>query len=387
MSLRRFFKKISFAQALIFAFFLHTLPLAAENAPAVKAEGSTFDTKEAIMHHLLDNYDWEFFKRADGTPVKLCLPRILIRDGQLKFYKSTDAAVADGFVEAREYNPEAKHGDLLKPGAEEALHPLKEEVEKAATPEEKAAKEKALISASADYKVADFSITKNVVFMLIAAFLLFLVFGSVARGYKKNHGKAPKGIQSFFEPIVLFVRDDIAKENIPNQYEKFTPLLLTMFFFIWFLNMMGMVPFSSNVSGNISFTLTLALVSLVVVNIYANKSYWKHIFWPPVPHAIKPIMVPLEIVSIFTKPFALTIRLFANISGGHVVMISLLSLIFIFGKMGQEAIAGWGVGIFSTLFIVAISLLELFIALLQAYVFTLLTALFIGQAVAEEEHH
>ncbi|MGZ5282523.1 MAG: F0F1 ATP synthase subunit A, partial [Bacteroidia bacterium] len=137
----------------------------------------------------------------------------------------------------------------------------------------------------------------------------------------------------------------------------------------------------------ISVTLALSLVTLIAVNFSANKAYWKHILWPPVPHAIKLIMVPLEILSIFTKPFALTIRLFANITGGHVIMVSLLGLIFIFGKMGQNVTAGWGVGFFSTMFIVAISLLELFVAVLQAFVFTMLTAVFIGQATAEEEHH
>jgi F-type H+-transporting ATPase subunit a len=165
------------------------------------------------------------------------------------------------------------------------------------------------------------------------------------------------------------------------------PLLLNLFFFIWFLNMAGMIPFSGNVTGNISVTLALSLVSLVVIAASANKGYWKHIFLPPVPHGVKPILIPVEIIGIFTKPFALTIRLFANMTAGHVMMISLLSLIFLFGKMGAAPGIAWGTGVFSTLFILFISLLELFVAALQAYVFTMLTAVFIGQAIANHNHN
>jgi F-type H+-transporting ATPase subunit a len=216
---------------------------------------------------------------------------------------------------------------------------------------------------------------------------MLIIFISIARAYAKRPDTAPKGTQSFFEPIIQFVRDEIAKENIPGNYERFMPLLLTMFFFIWFLNTLGLIPFSANVTGNISVTATLALVTLIVTNVVANKAYWKHIFWPPVPLGVKPILIPVEMIGILTKPFALTIRLFANMTAGHVIMISLLGLIFIFGKMGHNPGAAWGTGVFSTAFILFTSSLEVFIALLQAYVFTMLTSVFIGQAVAEEEHH
>lgn len=377
MLLKGFFGQKKILLALLVLFFAK-FSFASE-APAHGSE-TKFNVKETTFHHLLDNYDWEFYTKADGTPVKISLPRILWnpKTSNLDVFGSTEAALAAGYLDAHHYDHSAKHGDLLVPQAKETL-------EHGDAPHADA-HEAAAVDVS-EYKPWDFSITKNVLFMFIASFILILVFTAVARGYKKNEGKAPKGIQSFFEPIVVFVRDDIAKPNITHNYERFMPLLLTLFFFIWFLNMLGMMPFSGNVSGNISVTLALSLVTLIAVNFSANKAYWKHILWPPVPHAIKLIMVPLEILSIFTKPFALTIRLFANITGGHVIMVSLLGLIFIFGKMGQNVTAGWGVGFFSTMFIVAISLLELFVAVLQAFVFTMLTAVFIGQATAEEEHH
>ena len=337
-----------------------------------------FNVKETTFHHLLDNYDWEFYKKPDGTPVKLSLPRILWnpKANKLDVFGKTEKAIEAGYVEAHHFDADAKHGDLLVPEVKAVTGDV----------HEGAAHEEAKLDVS-EYKPYDFSITKNVLFMFIAAALLILIFTAVARGYKTNEGKAPKGIQSFVEPAVVFVRDEIAKPNIGHGYEKYMPLLLTMFFFIWILNMMGMIPFAGNVSGNISVTLAMSLVTLFVVNFKATKAYWKHILWPPVPHGLKPIMVPLEVLGIFTKPFALTIRLFANMTGGHVIMVSLISLIFIFGKLGQAPALGWGVGFFSTLFIVAISLLELFVAALQAFVFTLLTAVFIGQSTADVEHH
>jgi ATP synthase subunit 6 len=387
MLLRPFFGKFSLAIALFLSFFLQSHPVAADELH------KEYDSKETMMHHILDQYEWEFFKKQDGTPVKLELPRIIYQkahdnqEGKLVFFKSTEDALEAGFTEAREFNHDAKHGDVLAPGGKEQLESLTEELKKTTDPTQKKNLEAAIDKTLSKYSPIDFSITKNVVFMFIAAILLLIVFISVARGYKKNQGKAPKGIQAFMEPVVVFVREEIAKENIPNMYERFMPLLLTMFFFILFLNLLGMVPFSSNVSGNISFTLSLALVTLVIVHLRANKAYWKHIIWPPVPHGVKLLMVPLEIIGIFTKPFALTIRLFANITGGHIIVISLLGLMFVFGKMGEQLVTGYTVGILSSLFIVAISCLELFVALLQAFVFTLLTAVFIGQAVAVEEHH
>jgi F-type H+-transporting ATPase subunit a len=233
-------------------------------------------------------------------------------------------------------------------------------------------------------KPIDISITKNVVGILFIGIILLLVFTSVARSYKKNGG-VPRGLTGWMEPMVVFIRDEVAKPNIGDKkFAKYVPFLLTIFFFIWFLNMLGLTPLGFNITGNIAVTMVLAGVSLIVILISANKNYWKHIFWPPVPHALKPLMIPIEIVGIFTKPFALMIRLFANITAGHIVILSLVSLIFIAQNASGTAM-GWAVSPGSLLLVLFISVLEILVALLQAYIFTLLTALFIGMAV-EESH-
>ena len=226
----------------------------------------------------------------------------------------------------------------------------------------------------------DFSITKNVFSIFLGFILLILVFFAVARGYKKNAGKAPKGIQSFIEPIILFVRDEIAIPNLGHRYERFMPYLLTVFFFIWFMDMLGLVPFfpgSANVTGNIAVTMVLAVITLLIILFNGNKYYWGHIFNPPVPWWLKPLMIPVEIIGVFTKPFALMIRLFANITAGHILVLSLLCLPFIFQN---SAVAGG-----SVIFTIFISLIELLVAFIQAFIFTILSALFIGMAI--EEHH
>jgi len=207
--------------------------------------------------------------------------------------------------------------------------------------------------------------------------ILLLIFTSVARSYKRNGG-IPKKLTGWMEPLVLFVRDDIAIPNIgESRYKKFLPFLLTTFFFIWVLNLLGLIPGGANVTGNIAVTLVLATFTMIVVAINGNKNYWGHIFNPPVPGWLKPMMIPVEIIGIFTKPFALMIRLFANIAAGHIVILSLVSLIFV-AKTLWVAPASLALVLF-------ISVLELLVAALQAYIFTLLTALFIGMAV--EEHH
>lgn len=232
--------------------------------------------------------------------------------------------------------------------------------------------------------VLDLSITKNVLFLFIDAILLILVFSAVARGYKKNVGRAPQGIQSFFEPIILFVRDDIAKENIGEKFEKFMPFLLTVFFFIWFGNLLGLLPGAANLTGNISVTLVLAGLTLLLTLLSGKKTYWMHIVDPlgkSMPWAGKlllyVILWPVEIIGIFTKPFSLMVRLFANITAGHILILSILSLVFITKSLG--------VGVAGAVFATVMNMLELFVAVLQAYVFTLLSAMYFGQAV--EEHH
>lgn len=234
-----------------------------------------------------------------------------------------------------------------------------------------------------DARPLNFSITKLVFSMLMSSIILFVIFLLVARSYKKNP-LAPKGIAGFLEPLVTFVRDDIARPNIgEKQYAKYMPYLLTVFFFIWINNLIGLIPFfpfSSNLTGNIYFTFVLALITFIITTFSGNRTYWGHIFnTPGVPFWLAPIMIPVEIIGMLTKPFALMIRLFANITAGHIIILSLFSLIFIFETVAVSPISG--------AFVLFMTVLEMLVAALQAYVFTLLSALFIGQAVEEHDHH
>lgn len=236
--------------------------------------------------------------------------------------------------------------------------------------------EEHIVSEDPNESVYDFSITKNVTQLLLTAIVLILLFTSIAKAYK-SHGvsSAPKGKQSFFEPLIMFVRDDIAKGNIGSTSDKYVPYLLTVFFLILINNVLGLIPVSANLTGNIAFTLTMSVCTLVIVNINGNKNYWAHIFLPHAPKAIWPILIPIEIVGILTKPFALMIRLFANITAGHIIVISLIGLIFVFKTMAIAPV--------SVAFALFIDVLECLVAFLQAYIFTMLTALFIGSAVAD----
>jgi F-type H+-transporting ATPase subunit a len=233
--------------------------------------------------------------------------------------------------------------------------------------------------ADSNKAVLDLSITKNVAMLLINATILLLVFMSVSNAYKKNRGLAPKGAQSFFEPIILFVRDEIVKPNIGPNYEKFLPYMLTLFFFILFGNLLGLLPGAGNLTGNIAVTFTLAILTFLITNISANKAYWSHIFWTPgVPLPLRLIILPVEIVGIFTKPLSLMVRLFVAITAGHIVLLSLICLAFIFRS--------YWVGIGSTVMVLFISLIELLVAGIQAYVFTLFSSLYIGMATADHGH-
>ena len=237
----------------------------------------------------------------------------------------------------------------------------------------------------------DLSITKNVVAILVSLIILLWVFLSVAGAYKRNPDKAPTGLQNLLEPIILFIRDDIAKPSIgEHKYERFMPFLLTVFFFIWLNNMMGLIPifpFGANVTGSISVTMVLALFTFVITTISGNRNYWQHIFnMPGVPWWVKipvPLMPVIEIIGMMTKPFVLMVRLFANIAAGHIIVLGFFSLIFIFGQM--SAGLGLGVSVLSLAFTIFMTMLELLVALIQAYVFTLLSAIYFGMAT--EEHH
>jgi F-type H+-transporting ATPase subunit a len=235
------------------------------------------------------------------------------------------------------------------------------------------------------------SFTKNAFAILVSCLLLLWLFLSVAKSYKKRPDKAPSGMQSLVEPIILFIRDDIAIPSIGKEKaERFLPFLLSIFFFIWINNMMGLVPIipgGANVTGNITVTLLLALFTFSITTFNANKNYWIHIFNPPgVPWWLKitiPLMPIIEIVGMITKPFVLMVRLFANISAGHIIALGFFSLIFIFGQM--QVVMGYVVSPLTLAFTIFMTFLELLVALIQAYVFTLLSALYFGMAT--EEHH
>jgi F-type H+-transporting ATPase subunit a len=234
-------------------------------------------------------------------------------------------------------------------------------------------------------KVYDFSITKNVVQMFIALALLVWIMTSVAGKYKTGQGltKAPTGLQNAIEPIITFVRDDVARPNLGKKADKYLPYLLTVFFFILINNLVGLFPGSANVTGNTAFTAVLGVISLVVILFSTNRHFWGHIFWPPgVPFLVKIILIPIELAGVLLiKPAALIIRLFANMVAGHIIILSFIVLIFIFG--GMATIAGYGFSPLSVAFAVFIYCIEILVAFIQAFIFANLTAVFIGQSLED----
>ena len=239
----------------------------------------------------------------------------------------------------------------------------------------------------------DLSITKNVFTMLLAALILILVFTSVAKAYTANRGKAPKGLQAVIEPLFVFIRDEVAKPGIGPKYEGYMAYIMTIFFFILTLNLLGLMPVfpgGANVTGNISFTLVLAFVAFIAINVSGTKHYWGHIFWMPgVAVPMKIFLAVIEVIGVFTKPIALMIRLFANMTAGHIIVLSLISLIFVFGKAGASlAGSGLGAGI-AVPFTLFISCIEVLVAFIQAFIFAMLTSVFIGMALEDhsEGHH
>jgi F-type H+-transporting ATPase subunit a len=230
-------------------------------------------------------------------------------------------------------------------------------------------------------KVYDFSMTRNVIQMIIALVLLVWIMRTVAKRYEKGEGvlTAPTGLQNLIEPVITFVRDEVAKPNLAHKHLKYLPYLLTVFFFILINNLFGLLPGLANVTGNVAFTLVLGVISFIVILFSSNKHYWGHILWPPgVPLPIKFILIPVELMGVFTKPFALIVRLFANMVAGHIIILSFVCLIFIFGAMNEAL--GLGTSPFFVALAVFIYLIEVLVAFIQAFIFTNLTAVFIGQA-------
>jgi F-type H+-transporting ATPase subunit a len=322
------------------------------------AEGK-FDASTFILEHISDSHEWHILTKKNGESIALYLPVILYsKEKGLDIFSSRQLAhgkVYKGYKLEEEGELKGKIVNVLSDGAvDEENLPL------------------------------DFSMTKAVIGMLSAAIIGLILFLSLSRSYKKSGISHPRGIQSFLEPVILFIRDDVAIPNIGiHKYERYMPYLLSVFFFILINNLMGLIPFpppfGANVTGNIAVTFVLAICTFFITQFSGNKRYWKHIFAPPgVPLWLLPVMIPVEIIGLFSKPGALMIRLFANITAGHIVILSLISLIFIFSSLTVAPV--------SIIFVIFMDFMELLVAFLQAYIFTLLSSLFIGMAVPEEHH-
>lgn len=321
-----------------------------------EGEGGKLNPADVIIEHISDGHEFHFFSVGEfhatiPLPVVLYSPQ-----------KGLDIFMSSKF----HHGEEAHNGYKLEHGK---IHAVKED----GTPDE-------------SVQVYDFSLTRNVVQMIISLILLVWIMTGIARKYKKGEGttKAPTGLQNAIEPVITFVRDEVAKPNLGSRANKYLPYLLTVFFFILINNIFGLIPGSANVTGNIAFTAMLGIISFLVILFSTNGHFWKHIFWPPVPHGVKPILVPVELLGVFTKPFALIIRLFANMTAGHIIILSFICLIFIFGEMSVAL--GYGASPLFVALAVFIYLIEILVAFIQAFIFTNLTAVFIGQAF-EGEHH
>jgi F-type H+-transporting ATPase subunit a len=348
-------------------FFVLTA-VASHASPSDVSEGSDpdepFNTQELIFHHITDSHSFHV-----AGDISVPLPVLLWTDnGFVSFMSSEFHHDVEGktIVSKKGMNFVNLHEKIYQLNSGESL--VKFDAEQHPTNAE---------------RPTDISITKNVFSMFLSVIVLFLLFTTAARSYRKsgaNH--MPSGIGKFMEPIIVFVRDEIAIPNIGEKaHNKYMPFLLTLFFFIWLNNLIGLVPFfpfSSNLSGNISFTLTLALITFIITLFSSKKYYWKHMLWMPgLPVPMKLFLAPIELIGMFIKPIALMIRLFANITAGHVIVLSLISLIFILDTVWVSPL--------SVIFSLFISVIEVLVVAIQAYIFTMLAALYFGQAL-EKEH-
>ncbi len=335
-----------------------------ENKQIKESQGekkSHFDTAALVSHHVSDSHDYEFelpfFKKTIHLPVILWTKKGLSIFSSAKFEDDNEGKVVV---------TDSKGNKLVR------IHEVIYYADKVKNVEHPSA-------LNYDIRPLDFSITRDVVAIVFVFFLLWLTLYYTKKAYQ-NPKKLPKGIAGLMEPIILFIRDEVAKPSLGDKYERYMPYLLTVFFFILYSNLVGLIPlapFGHNLTGNILITFVLAGFTFFFITFHAKKDYWKHIFMPPVPKVIWPIMIPVEIMGIFIKPFALMVRLFANILAGHTMMISLVALIFMFSSIKWGFVSGF--------FVVFMSFIELLVAFLQAYIFTILSAVFIGMAI--EEHH
>ncbi|WP_346862577.1 F0F1 ATP synthase subunit A [uncultured Draconibacterium sp.] len=334
------------------------------------AEEEAFNAGEFVIDHVSDSYDWHITSFGE-THISIPLPVILYsKHPELHEGKAFHAFMSSKF----------HHGHSAYKGFQisESKDNKGKIVELDAHGEELG-------------KPIDISITKTIAGVFVSVIILFWLVFSIASSTKKNQGKAPTGVQNLFEPIIFFIRDEVAKPAIGDKkYEKFMPFLLTLFFFILINNFMGLIPippFGANVTGNIGVTMVLALFTFGITTINGNKHYWKEIYNPDVPWWLKfpiPLMPIVELSGVITKPFVLMVRLFANMMAGHMIVTVFVSLIFIFTSI-MGAGAGFGISPVSVAFSVFILLLDVLVSFIQAYVFTLLSALYFGMATSE--HH
>ncbi len=344
-----------------------------QNGAEHKEEKKGFDAAKVIFGHVLNGHEFHFMDIGD-KPVTIPLP-VILYSPQRGFTSFMSSKFEHGHHDHQQYRMLTEHS-IHEMGLDEKKFSEGDIIGVDATG-----------NLDASVKIYDLSLTRNVVQMLLALIVFVWVMLRIAKRYKSGVGvtSAPKGSQSLMEPVIEFVRDEVAKPNLGRKYEKYLPYLLTLFFFILINNIFGLIPGSANVTGNIAFTLVLGVISFVVILFSSNKHYWGHIFNPPgVPLGVKFILVPVEFLSVFIKPFALIIRLFANMVAGHIIIICLISLIFIFGQL--NVFAGWGASPLAVGFTIFIYFIEVLVAFIQAFIFAMLTAVFIGQAL-EGEHH
>ncbi|HEY4109986.1 F0F1 ATP synthase subunit A [Puia sp.] len=337
-----------------------------DQGEAGKKENARLNPSKIILEHVADAHEFHFYT-FNKKPVYIPLPVILYSPGKgwsvfsaSKFEHGEN--VVNGYrLLNEEYVAEKKLDEkIYKPGKIWAVNEAGE--------------------VDPSVKVYDLSLGRNAVQAMISALLLIWMMPGVAAKYKKGQGvkTAPTGFQNLIEPVVTFVRDEVGKTNLGDKYEKYMPFLLTIFFFILINALIGLIPGTANVTGNIAFTGALGVLAFIAIMFSTGKHYWAHIVNPPVPGPIKVIMWPVELMGIFTKPFALIIRLFANMISGHIIILSFICLIFIFGAMNTAL--GWGTSPFFVALSIFIYLIEVLVAFIQAFIFANLTAVFIGQA-------
>jgi len=350
--------------------FFASISFATANTSSDSSDGEKdlkTEINEYIQHHLQDSYDFSLYSytNSEHEHVYIGFPLpVILWDNGLQVFSSSKLHHGDAIAEVNGNYYALIHGKIYKGDAGVSIDQMKEALEH---------------DHHAYHKIMnDFSITKSVVMMLLTGLLMFWLFSSLAKSYAKNKG-IPTGFARIFEPIVLYIRDDIAEPNIGPNYKKYMSYLLTIFFFVWFLNLFGLTPLGVNVTGNIAVTFGLALLTFLITNLTGNKNYWGHIFWMPgVPVPMKILLAPIELLGVIIKPFALMIRLWANMSAGHIVLMSIIGLMFIFHS--------WLGSSLSFLLSFVLAILELLVAALQAYIFTMLSALYFGFA-NEEAHH